>query len=146
MADNPFIPPKSDLNHVEAELVVPEKILKKIKNASILGLVSGGLTLIMLVFAINGANILNFSAWMLIDVVLIFGLAFGIYKKSRVCAVVILIHFAASKILIVMESGGSFTSIPIALVFLYCYAMGVVGTFQYHKYIRNQKSAALADT
>jgi hypothetical protein len=63
---------------------------KAIKNAWIAGIISGVITLLA-IFFLAGIDLFN-----LIDVALIFGLAFGIYKKSRAAAVIMLIYFAIS--------------------------------------------------
>ncbi|MBO9717596.1 MAG: hypothetical protein J7507_12495 [Pseudoxanthomonas sp.] len=111
---------------------VPEEILKKIKHAWVAAVVSGCITLVVTLIAMSGTDILGFSAWELIDVALIFGLAFGIYKKSRTCAVVMFVYFIISKILITIQAGHA-TGIPLALVFGYCFWQGIAGTFAYHR-------------
>jgi serine/threonine-protein kinase len=111
---------------------VPEETLKKIKHAWVAAVVSGCITLVVTVVAMSGTDILGFSAWELIDVALIFGLAFGIYRKSRTCAVIMLVYFIASRILITMRTGRP-TGIPLALVFGYYFWQGIAGTFAYHR-------------
>lgn len=111
---------------------VPEEILKKIKHAWVAAVVSGCITLVATLVAMSGTDILGFSAWELIDVALIFGLAFGIYRKSRTCAVIMFVYFIASKILITMQTGRP-SGIPLALVFGYCFWQGIAGTFAYHR-------------
>jgi serine/threonine-protein kinase len=111
---------------------VPEEILKKIKHAWVAAVISGCITLVVTLVAMSGTDILGFSAWELIDVALIFGLALGIYKKSRACAVIMFVYFIASKILIMMQTGRP-TGVPLALVFAYYFWQGIAGTFAYHK-------------
>jgi serine/threonine-protein kinase len=112
---------------------VPEKILGMIKNAWIAALVSAGITFLLVLAAIFGKPILGISAWELIDVALILGLAFGIYKKSRACAVIMLVYFIFAKIFLTVSTG-TITGLPMALVFIYFYWQGVAGTFAYHKW------------
>ena len=83
----------------------------------------------------NGDQLMGFSVWNLSDVVLIFGLTFGIYKKSRTCAVVMLAYFLISKIIIISQTG-SFNGSLLAIVFIYYYVYGVIGTFAYHKHLK----------
>lgn len=90
MQTNPYSPPVADVEIEPAKIEVPDIILKRIKNAWITGIVSGSITLIFTLIAMNGSQILGFSIWNLSDVALIFGLTFGIYKKSRACAVAML--------------------------------------------------------
>lgn len=117
---------------------VPEEILKKIKASWIAALVSGGITLVITLIAMSGTPVLGFSAWELIDVALIFGLAFGIYKKSRACAVIMLIYFIIAKVILIFATG-NVTGIPLAIAFLYCFWQGVDGTFAYHKLKKKQQ-------
>jgi serine/threonine-protein kinase len=111
---------------------VPEEILKKIKHAWVAAVISGCITLVVTLVAMSGTDILGFSAWELIDVALIFGLAFGIYKKSRACAVIMFVYFIASKILLMMQTGRP-TGVPLAIIFAYYFWQGIAGTFAYHK-------------
>ena len=111
---------------------IPDDINKKIRNAWIAGCISGGMTLLLALLAISGKSILFFSAWELIDVALVFGLVFGIYRKSRTCAVLMLLYFISAKIFIISQTGKP-SGIPLALVFIYFYWQGVSGTFAYHR-------------
>ncbi len=67
----------------------------------------------------------------LINVCLIYGLSFGIYKKSRTAAVIMLIYFVADKAWAVIELKRN----PgiLSLLFLIVYVSGVQGTFAYHR-------------
>ena len=122
------IQPAADVSPV----TIPDDIKQKIRNAWIAGCISGSLTLLLTLLAIFGKSFFYFSAWELIDVALVFGLVFGIYRKSRTCAVLMLVYFISAKIFIMSETGKP-SGIPLALVFVYFYWQGVVGTFAYHK-------------
>ncbi|MGH8025172.1 MAG: hypothetical protein ACREO0_00450 [Pseudoxanthomonas sp.] len=129
--ENPYSAPTAVIG--DPVLEVPDDILKKIKHGWVAALFSAGITLLVTLIAMSGTDILGFSAWELIDVALILGLAFGIYKKSRTCAVFMLVYFIISKIVLMAESGQP-TGIPMALVFGYFFWQGVSGTFAYHKF------------
>lgn len=135
MQSNPYSPPVADVDLEPNKIEVPELILKRIKNAWITGIVSGTMTLLFTLIAMYGTNLLGFSVWNLSDVVLIFGLTFGIYKKSRTCAVVMLAYFLISKFIIISQTG-SFNGSLLAIVFIYYYVYGVIGTFAYHKHLK----------
>jgi serine/threonine-protein kinase len=146
---NPYSPPESRVADMPKPASnVPPKILRKIKRAWVAALVLAGMTLIFTLIAIksliaiqsSGARISIFSAGALIDTALILGLAFGIYKKSRVCAVLMFIYFVISKILM-WETIIKFNvpSIPLALLFGYFFWQGVWGTFAYHKLIQRAR-------
>ena len=119
----------------EIETISPmNNALKDIKNAWVAGCIAGALTLAATLWAMSGVKILSFNAFSLIDVAVVVGLAFGIYKKSRVCAVLMLINFLFAKFMLFQESGRT-SDIPLILVFVYYYYKGVLGTFSYHKLV-----------
>jgi len=67
----------------------------QIKLAWQAGIISGTLTLIFVLLSLAGYDFTGFiNASALIDVCLMFGLSFGIYKKSRIAAVLMLVYFA----------------------------------------------------
>src|SRR5262249_9957703 len=132
---NPYAAPRAHLQSGESEPAISIDVLKKIRGAWIAGLISGSLTLVVPLFAIAGKSVLGYSAVELVDVALVFGLTFGIYKKSRTCAVLMLVYFVISKVIIMMEMRSASPMI-VGLLFMYFYALGVVGTFQYHRLVR----------
>jgi serine/threonine-protein kinase len=140
--ENPYSAPTSPIMDRIPE--IPDDILKKIKQAWVAALFSAGITLIVTLIAMSGTEVLGFSAWELIDVALVLGLAFGIYKKSRTCAVLMLIYFIISKIIIMAETGKP-TGIPMALVFGYFFWQGVSGTFAYHKLKARKPALAVSN-
>lgn len=111
---------------------VPEEVLKQIKTAWIAAVVSACATLLFTVLAISGTEIAGFSAWQLLDVVLVFGLAIGIYLKSRVSAVLMFAYFVGSKIIFMVQTGAP-SGLLMGLIFSYFFWQGVSGTFAYHK-------------
>lgn len=121
-----------------SELNTPAYLLKeakaKIKLAWQAGMFSGVLTLILILLSLAGYRIGWIDMWSLIDACLIFGLSFGVYKKSRVAAVVMLIYFLFNQIYFVIE----FKRAPgiLSLLFLFIYAQGIQGTFSYRKLSR----------
>ena len=109
-----------------------EAAQKKIRGAWGAGCVSTGITLL----AMAGYGVLGMSALNLVDVALLGGLTFGIWRRSRTCAVIMLGYFLASRLLILASPDNGalrVTSIPGALVFLYFYWQGVAGTFAFHR-------------
>ena len=80
-----------------------EAALKHIKHAWVAGVISGSMTLLLVAIAASGSTVvaeLGVDWWILIDVVTVFGLSLGIYKKSRVCALLMFIYFVGSKIIL----------------------------------------------
>jgi len=113
-----------------------EEIDKKIKNGWIAAIISGVMTLGIMFLAVTTGTLENlFDIWTTVDVVLIFALAFGIYKKSRFASTTMLIYFLVSKILIFAETGKP-TGVVMAIIFLYFYFQAMVATYQHHKLIK----------
>ena len=133
MSSNPYAPPRANVERQSGSFEAPHDVLAKIKAATIAGLISGCLTLLFTVIAIFARDVTGFvDAWSLVDVFLIFGLTFGIHRKSRSCAVGMLVYFVISKIYIYMQTGKA-SGVLFAAIFLYYYFRGVLGTFAYHK-------------
>ena len=107
---------------------------RSIRNAWIAGTISGVLTLLVTLISVAGVDIpgLEFDLWNLFDVLLIFGLTFGISRKNRVCAVLMFVYFVASKVLMWQESG-SVSGLGMAALFGYFFFQGILGTFAYHR-------------
>ena len=138
---NPYKAPTAKLDLEEPDLDVPPKIAMKIKVAWIAGLISAGITLVFVGMALMGKPVLGVDAWALVDVALMAGLSFGVFRKSRTCAILLLALFALNKILM-FEQTGTVTGLPLTLVFLYLFIQGVVGTFQFHRWKRENASAS----
>ena len=106
---------------------------KQIRNACIAGIIIGVLTLFVTLVFTFGVHIpgLDVDLWYLVDVVVIFALTFGVYKKNRVCAVLMFVYFVGSKVLMWVESG-NVSGLPTAALFGYFFFQGILGTFAYH--------------
>jgi len=109
-----------------------EKANKAINTACWAGIISGSFTAIVSVIAGFGYSFAGFTVWNLFDALLIFGMAYGIYRKSRVCAVIMFVYWVASKIISFTEKG-HLGGIFIAIIFAYAFFQGVRGTFAYHR-------------
>lgn len=111
---------------------------KKIKSARIAAMLSGIITLAgatTLIFKQSQPQFSLFIALSFIDSIIIFGMAYGIYKKCRLCAVLMFEYFLLSKLFIMSISLQiNLGSIIIGTIFLYFLFQGVRGTFAYHKY------------
>ena len=133
MSRNPYAPPEADVADVDAPSV-PKQVLRDIRNAWIAGLISGSLTLVYTLTAVSGTSVAGYTAWQAFDAALAFGLTFGIFVKSRVCAVLMLVYFVASKLVVIWYAGiEGGRGVIIMLLFLFYFAMGIRGTFAYHR-------------
>ena len=139
MTTDRYTPPKAELrteSNGPDEPKVPGPILQKIRNAWIACLISLAMTLLLTAIGMVGGSANGSNAWQLIDVALIAGLAFGIYRKSRACAVGMFIYFLVSKVLIIMERGAG-GGLILGVVFLYFYWQGISGTFAYYRHLKS---------
>ena len=113
--------------------------LKNIRYGYIAALVSAGITVVLNFLQFDAGDVNLFSdPVVLYDVIIILLLAFGIYKKSRVCAIAMLIYFILGKIFQFQEYASYGIDTPpstylVALVFIYFYFQAVRGTIAYHK-------------
>ncbi len=111
-----------------------EAALKHIKQAWVAGIISAGITLLVILVAASGSTVfakLGVDWWSLIDVVTVLGLSFGLYKKSRICAVLLFVYFVGSKI-ILWATMGNVRGVTMAILFGYFFFQGIRGTFAYH--------------
>ncbi|KAI9134593.1 serine/threonine-protein kinase [Acaryochloris sp. CCMEE 5410] len=115
-----------------------EEANRQIKTAWIAGIVLAVLT--FLIGILSGSD----TSFWLIDVVISAGLTFGIYKKVRACAVLMLIYYILGRLLWVsaaLESGEGVNPAAIGLggAFIYFYVQGVKGTYTHHRLTTTQQ-------
>src|SRR4051812_5877313 len=135
MQDNPYAAPHARVAD-RANARVPHEILAKIKGAVVAGIVSATITGVLVVAALIGKPLFGVDAWSAIDVVLVLGLTYGVHRRSRTCAILLLLLFVAGRILM-MVGQGQFNGILMSVIFAYYYGRGVMGTFEYHRFIRD---------
>ena len=129
-----YSPPKAAVDDRAGEqaFVAPPEVSKMIRGACLAGVVSCAITLVVTLVSIAGNPMLGFNAASFIDVGLIVALTFGIWRRSRACAVLMLIYFLISKFLL-LRQGFNPVGIVIAVGFAWLYVQGVRGTFEYHR-------------
>jgi hypothetical protein len=121
-----------DAAATKPEATAGDRVLKKIKSAWIAGLISASLTLVFVLIALAGKSFLGIDAWGLIDVVVMAGLSYGVFRRSRTCALFLLGFFLLNKLLMWSEAETA-SGVPMALVVLWFFGQGIIGTFQYHR-------------
>ncbi|MEM6640674.1 MAG: hypothetical protein AAF610_12335 [Pseudomonadota bacterium] len=135
MTADAYKPPESKLTQ-KTGVHVPQSVLTNIRNAWICGLISTVLTVLVVSIHLVGSEDNRFGAFALIDASAMGLLTLGVSRKSRVCAVLMLLLFLSNRLLLWADNG--FTSgFGIAFVFLWFYTMGVIGTFRYHAIMQN---------
>ena len=104
---------------------------KHIRNAWILAAVCATFNLGLVIYDIaGGRDPLGTSInGILMDAVLLLGLAFGVAKHSRICAVGLVLYWISAMIMKIMM-GGELGAVGV--IFLYVFVRGTIATFKYH--------------
>lgn len=115
--------------------------IRATRHGAIAACVSGVMTIVVMAIAIAtdaGGKLALFNDPLnLADAALVFICAFGMYKHSRLAAIVIFIYFIAAKAIISAESG-SLSGLGISVIFLYFYGRAIYGAFTYHRLQREE--------
>lgn len=104
--------------------------------AWVAGVISASLTLIVSLLPLLKVSVLGFNQsgvfLNVLGALFVGALAFGISRKSRICAVVLLGYFWFWKVVFVLQHGFILSGLWTGLLFLYCYVQGIIGTFNWH--------------
>ncbi|GJM71852.1 hypothetical protein HMSSN036_40680 [Paenibacillus macerans] len=113
-------------------------------EAKITRCVAAGLISCIMTLAFN-FMFLGYDAmdiWTYADILIGLALTFGIYRKSRVCAISLCCFFLFSKLVIFLASPEEATrTLVFSFIFLVAYWQGIQGTFAYHKLMKRKKTA-----
>lgn len=83
--------------------------------------------------AISFLGTYGFHLFNLIDALILFGLAYGVYRKSRTSAIVLLVYHLGNRLNMYQRTGDlnvAFGLVAIAITVIYF--LGVLGTFAFH--------------
>ena len=148
LSENPYSAPEAPVADQADELIFAEKIQGKINRAVIAGVVSGVITFLFAgLVVVSASGLPKESVVFLGDFLLVAGLTYGIYRRSRACAVAMFVYSLLFKIfLIALLSASDFVAreaqigtvviISIGCIFLYYYFQGILGTFAYRKHLK----------
>ena len=134
---SPYSTPESFVSgkstHVPSEeFIAPEETLKKIRAGWIAAVIQGTLVTVLALISFDVAPGEGLSSkWNLIDAVLIFGLAFGIAKKSRTASTIMFAYFILNRIIYFMATG-QFPGIVISIIFFFIYLQAMIATYEFH--------------
>ena len=78
------------------------------------------------------------TPWYVIDVLIIAGIGFGIFKESRAAAVIGLVWFVGGKVHQLSTGNMTKSGLLIAVLLTWCYAISVRGNFSLHR-LRHKK-------
>jgi hypothetical protein len=82
-------------------------------------------------FVVNLLLTLSYGAVYAIDLVIIAGLTFGVYKKNFPAAVIFAVYFLLSKLFIFSAGGVHPAVMGLSIVLLYFTVLGAIGTYKY---------------
>lgn len=109
---------------------------EKIRQGWIAGVVLGGLSFFTWLIAMLSAKAVNgvdINAFGFIDILLIFGLSYGIYRKSRFCVTFLTIYyFIVKTIEIVITFPAGVVGIIGLIIFTTFFIRAMMGAFNYH--------------
>jgi hypothetical protein len=118
-----------------------QKIEKKIKISWIAGLLIGVVILILAVLSVlNIIFFLNvgYTASSFIDVIVVFSLTYGIYRKSRVCAILMLVYVLLNQLYASIQTG-QWSMGFLTILLIWIFSDGIRALFEYHKIYPNKK-------
>ncbi|WP_077343674.1 hypothetical protein [Pseudocolwellia agarivorans] len=126
------------------KISTPEACLSAIKNGWVAGLISIGLTLLMVLIGMfsnsENATVVYFGdPLMFIDLILMLIMVFFIFKKSRVAATSMFIYFLSSKY-IQWTDLGEVQGLPMAMIFIALYFNAMRGTYLWHSKFKQLQS------
>jgi hypothetical protein len=94
--------------------------------------ISAGLALIYGLLSLVGViSAPGFDAWALSDAAILGGLAYGVWRRSRVCAVLLVIYGIMNEVALAFDEHAGFS--VLRLVFLYFYIRGAIQIFRDHR-------------
>lgn len=105
---------------------------RHVARACMAASISAGLTLIF--GALAAAGVMEepgLDAWILVDAAILTALAYGVWKRSRICAVLLLIYSIANEIYLGLDQTAHFSLWR--LVFIYFYFRGTIQLFRDHR-------------
>ena len=105
---------------------------KAIRDAWIAGLITIVVTIALTLIYASGGGFAHVTLWNWIDIFLLMGLSYGIYRKSSLSATLMLVYYLGSKIILWADES-AFIGVPIALIFAYFFWRGIQGTRAYHQ-------------
>jgi hypothetical protein len=86
------------------------------------------------------------NKYYIVDMALLFGLAYGVYRRSRTCAVLLLAYAVASQAMFFSRGRQpSAVAMISAGIFFTAYALGVIGTFVSHAHAAKAAVASSGD-
>ena len=117
---------------------VSEEVAQPIRQGWIAAVVSAVITLLFDLLAIFHATDKGTAALSLLDAAIIFALGFGIYRKSRVSATLMLAFLCLVQYVAWKQTGFP-SGLVIGLVLAIFFFRAIIGTFRYHAFAKRER-------
>jgi hypothetical protein len=102
---------------------------KHVTRAWMAAIISGGLSLIYGLLSLIGViSAPGVNVWILLDAAILGGLAYGVWRRSRVCAILLVIYGIVNEVALALDENAQFSILR--LVFLYFYIRGAIQIFR----------------
>ena len=115
-------------NNKVRDLIEAKQDTKRAVSAAVIVLV---FDVVLAILSFFGIKIWGTDFWILLDVAIVGALAYGIYRFSRTCAVLMFVYYLLLCVVMLGKSG--IGSVIIRAIFLYYFGTGTMGIFKYHK-------------
>jgi hypothetical protein len=121
-----------------------KEAIKATKNGAVAGCVyalinSLGAFLALFIFGDDGFSDYN-DPLIFGDVAIVLALAYGVYKKSRIAAVILFFLYLYIVAISTLETGFIGSRVVISLLFLFYYGNAIQGAFVFHRIEKSEKS------
>lgn len=137
MPDNPYAAPHAQTPAPAPSMAkAPDTIVRKIMAGCI---VAGILAAMDLVAAVRGFVAGNATSGITssIEAALVFALAYGLYRKSRVAAILILAYYVLVRIAFLVA--GSLNGLGMGVLVVMVFLSAARGTFQYNGWLQQER-------
>ena len=93
--------------------------------------ISAGLAVIYGVLAAAGLlEAPGYDAWLLVDAAILCALAYGVWRRSRSCALLLLIYSVVNEVYLAFDETAHFSLLRV--IFIYFYLRGAIQLFRGH--------------
>lgn len=116
--------------------LIPADVMRLIRRAWMAGVVATVLKLLVAIAAVGGFFGSGFDAWLFADAGLAAALTYGIYRRSRLCAISMVLHIVAATLMSSGDGRPGGAAMVVPAIFLYFHVGGVVGTLRLHRILR----------
>ena len=141
-SENPYQSTAAQVADGQSFVDTPEQIAGKIQNGWIAGLITAGGSMLfgLWQFFINQIPA-SFFGFVAVDALFVAALSFGVYRKSRVAAILLLVYYLLGRIGFYLE-GGNLGGVFLQIIFLIFFYQAAQATLKWHRLERDQGDQA----